>query len=215
MLHRVLRLSEPFLVDGGSVSTTDSSATRLSLISRVRTNDASAWQELVHLYTPLVAFWCRKRSVRESEINDLVQDVFFTVCRSLDGYQVKSNGIGFRAWLWTITRNKIIDSLRREHRMPVGRGGSTALLASQQVPEQLDENDASERHEFTAVLHRALDQVRCEFEERTWAAFWRTTIDGQSVASVAGELNVAPATVRKHRSRILRRMRQQLGETLT
>ncbi|GAB5404995.1 MAG: hypothetical protein Aurels2KO_32260 [Aureliella sp.] len=150
----------------------------------------------------------------ESEVDDLVQDIFFTVCRSLDKYTPRSQGGGFRAWLWTLTRSKIVDAHRRSHRQLTGRGGSTALLATQQIPEQIDDSDADQRVEFTALMHRALEQVQSEFEPKTWAAFWRTTIDGQPVAAVAEQLHVQPATVRQHRFRVLKRLRQQLGDRL-
>ncbi len=43
---------------------------------------------------------------------------------------------------------------------------------AQQIPEALDEEDASERLEFTNLLHRGLAQVEGEFESRSWQAFW-------------------------------------------
>ncbi|QDV26275.1 RNA polymerase sigma factor [Aureliella helgolandensis] len=194
------------------MAATDSSSTRLSLISRIRANDSQAWQDLVALYSPLVAFWCRKQTVGESEINDAVQEVFFSVSRSIDDYRPRESGGGFRAWLWTITRHKIIDAKRRDARFPPAQGGSTALHASQQLPEELDEDEDSERFEFTQLLHRGLAQVESEFEPKTWHAFWRCTVDGQPVAVVATELEISASTVRQHRSRVLRRLRQQLGD---
>lgn len=194
------------------MSSTDASGTRLSLISRIRANDSRAWHELVGLYEPLVAFWCRRRGVKQADINDTVQEVFFAVSRRIDDYQPHSQGGGFRAWLWTITRHKIIDAQRRNQRFPLAQGGSTALHASQQVPEELDSHDESERLQFTQLLHRGLAQVESEFEPKSWRAFWRSTIDGQSVAAVAEELGISPATVRQHRARVLRRLRQQLGD---
>jgi RNA polymerase sigma-70 factor (ECF subfamily) len=77
----------------------------------------------------------------------------------------------------------------------------------------LDDSDVVERAEFAGLVRRALEQVRSEFEPRSWQAFWRTTIDGMTVAIVAEELGMSPSTIRQHRSRILRRLRQQLGET--
>lgn len=191
---------------------TDSSATRLSLISRVRREDSRAWQELVELYRPLVAFWCKRRGVRQSDINDTVQDVFFAVCRSLDTYSASRTNGCFRAWLWTITRNKIIDSLRKASKIPQATGGSTALHAASQIPVKFDADEDSERTEFARLTRRALGQVECEFEPKSWRAFWRSTIDNVPIAVVAEELHITPATVRKHRSRILRRLREQLGE---
>ncbi len=194
------------------MSLTESSSTRLSLISRIRANDSRAWHELVTLYSPLVAFWCRKQKIKESEINDAVQEVFFAVSRRIDDYQPRELGGGFRAWMWTITRNKIIDAKRRDGRFPLVQGGSTAFHASQQLPEELDVQDESERIEFTQLLHRGLAQVESEFEPKSWQAFWRSTVEGQTVVTVAEALGISPATVRQHRARVLRRLRQQLGD---
>ena len=86
------------------------------------------------------------------------------------------------------------------------------MVYSENVPEQLDEGDESEQIEYRTLVHRAMKQVRSEFEARSWQAFWRTTVDGIGVAQVAEELQMNKATVRQHRSRVLRRLRQQLGE---
>ncbi len=191
---------------------TGSTATRLSLISRIRQNDSAAWTELVDLYEPLVEFWCRRHGIVEREVHDLVQEVFFSVSRSIERYQPSGSSGSFRGWLWGVTRHKILDALRREKRQPIAQGGSTALQIAHSIPDQLDEQDAAEKSEFGLLVHRALEQVRAEFESRSWQAFWRTTIDGQAVAVVAEQLSLSAATVRQHRSRILRRLRQQLGE---
>jgi RNA polymerase sigma-70 factor (ECF subfamily) len=183
------------------------------LLSRIRQDDGAAWVELVELYSPLVIFWCRRRGVAEADIQDLKQEIFFAVSRSIDRYQPTNSSGSFRAWLWALARNKMIDALRRNSRFPESVGGSTALELIHNLPEQIDESDASERSEFAALVHRALEQVRVEFEPRSWQAFWRTTIDNLPVAVVAEELALSPAAIRQHRSRILRRLRQQLGET--
>lgn len=192
----------------------DSSATRLSLISRIRHNDSAAWTEMVDLYEPLVKFWCRRHGVAETDVHDLAQEVFFAVSRSIDLYAPSDKSGGFRSWLWGVTRHKLLDAIRRQQRVPIAAGGSTALQATQNIPDRLDEQDDSERTEFASLVHRALEQVRAEFEAKSWQAFWRTTIDGLSAAVVAQQLSLTPATVRQHRSRILRRLREQLGESI-
>ncbi|MCA9193881.1 MAG: sigma-70 family RNA polymerase sigma factor [Planctomycetales bacterium] len=194
------------------MSTSHSQFTRGSLLSRIRADDAAAWSDLMDLYSPLVAFWCRQRGVADSEINDALQEVFFAVARSIDKYEPPGESGSFRAWLWTIARHKIIDLLRRSARAPMVRGGSTAYESYRQIPESVDSSDNSERTEFAKVISRALEQVRSEFEPRSWQAFYRATVDSIPVATVAIELDMTPATVRQHRSRILRRLRQQLGE---
>jgi hypothetical protein len=55
---------------------------------------------------------------------------------------------------------------------------------------------------------------RGEFEPHTWDIFWRTVIDGCSPTILAEELGTTPAAVRQAKSRVLRRLKQEMGELL-
>ncbi len=191
-----------------------SSATNPSLISRVRTDDARAWRELVELYGPLVKYWCRRQGLSAVAADDCAQDIFLAVLKSIHRYEPNDFGKGFRAWLWGIARHKIVDELRRGGRHPLQRGGSTAMQQLRVVPEELSHDDQSEAIELNRLLRRGVEQIRAEFAETTWRAFWRTTIDGVPTALVAEELGIQPATIRQHRSRVLRRLRTQLGDQI-
>lgn len=57
-----------------------------------------------------------------------------------------------------------------------------------------------------------LDLIRPEFEDRTWQAFWRATVDGQESSAVAETLGMTAVAVRQAKSRILRRLREALHE---
>jgi RNA polymerase sigma-70 factor (ECF subfamily) len=59
-----------------------------------------------------------------------------------------------------------------------------------------------------------VELVRGEFEERTWQAFWLTTIDGRAPAALADELGMTSAAIRQAKSRVLRRLKQEMGELL-
>jgi hypothetical protein len=56
--------------------------------------------------------------------------------------------------------------------------------------------------------------VRCEFEDKIWQMFWRIAVDGNNATTIAEELGVTPATVRKPKSRNLRRGRGLLPDAL-
>lgn len=202
----------------------DSRSTNFSLIERVLVDDSRAWRELVELYGPLVAHWCRRLSIPERAVQDCVQNVFLAVLKALPNFEAQpaadsthsspENRYGFRAWLWGITRHKCLDMRRSEGRQPQPAGGSTMLGQLNEEPAlPTDEwEEFTEAQEITQLLRRAMAQVECEFESRTWQVFWRTTVDGLPTAVVAEELAVDPATVRQYRSRVLRRLRKQLGE---
>ncbi|MCE9525912.1 MAG: hypothetical protein K8R36_07650 [Planctomycetales bacterium] len=65
---------------------------------------------------------------------------------------------------------------------------------------------------FGDVLLRALEAIRPEFQQRTWQAFWKVVIDGRSAADVAADLAMKPGTVRVSKSRVLLRLRRELGD---
>ena len=54
--------------------------------------------------------------------------------------------------------------------------------------------------------------IRGEFEPRTWEAFWQTAVEGRAAADVAAELGMTPGAVRVAKSRVLHRLRTDLGD---
>ena len=54
--------------------------------------------------------------------------------------------------------------------------------------------------------------VRAEFEPATWQAFLLTTVQGRSAAEAAGELGMSQGGVRQAKYKVLRRLRQELGD---
>ncbi len=196
--------------------TTESSSnvTRSSLLLRAVQRDAQAWRELVDLYGPLVSHWCRRCRVDSHAAADCVQDVFASVAVSIEMFQPQRTTGSFRAWLWTITRNKLRDHFRRIARTPDAAGGSTAFGLMQQVtdPISVPNDEPTGEFELQQLTARAMTQVQSEFEDRTWQAFWRSVVDGIATDEVARELQISTASVRQSRSRILRRLRQKLGD---
>jgi RNA polymerase sigma-70 factor, ECF subfamily len=64
--------------------------------------------------------------------------------------------------------------------------------------------DDQEQTEVSQLYHRALDQLRCDFEERTWQAFCRTVIDSRPPASLSQELGMTATAIRQAKARVLR-----------
>src|SRR5262245_14207805 len=59
------------------------SSTSAGLIARLRTGDASAWDRMVALYSPLVAHWCHKAGLQPDDRADVLQEVFRAVSSGL------------------------------------------------------------------------------------------------------------------------------------
>ncbi|MEQ1824305.1 MAG: sigma-70 family RNA polymerase sigma factor [Pirellula sp.] len=198
------------------IDSESSGKTRASLISRAKNRQPDAWSELVDLYGPLVAHWCARCGMDSHTTADCVQEVFSSVSRSLDRFTAQRASGAFRAWLWVIASNKIKDEWRRRSRNVQAVGGSTALGALQNQPDgaSVPDDEPSSSFEMKRLVARGLEQIKAEFEVRTWLIFERSVVDSLSTEAVATEFGVSPSAVRQIRSRVLRRLRKQLGDDL-
>jgi RNA polymerase sigma-70 factor (ECF subfamily) len=187
----------------------------LTLLGRARANDGEAWVELVRLYRPLILFWCRRAGIDGQGAEDLSQEVFAAASHALSGFRHDRPGDTFRGWLRAITRNQIARHRRRPGPAPAV-GGSEALLRLNEVPDPQPDPlagcEQEEETEFSQVVHRALERVRPDFEKSSWQAFWLTVVGGQATADAARVLGLTEDAVRQARSRVLRRLKQEVGE---
>jgi RNA polymerase sigma-70 factor (ECF subfamily) len=189
-------------------------STSRSLLEDAKRDDQLAWERIVRLYAPLVASWCRRRGVAEQDLGDLMQDVFSAVAIHLNRFRKEQPGDTFRGWLATIVRNKICDYFRRRAGEPAATGGTEAALHMQEIPAscELDELQDSSHDPLDELLCQALESIRGEFHERTWQAFWRVVVDGRTALDAGAELGMKPGAVRVAKSRVLMRLRRELGD---
>ena len=116
---------------GPTIDPQSSSGTSRSLIARVRSDDAAAWERLVGLYAPLVFHWCRRATCRTEDASDVFQEVFQAVAHDIGGFRKEQPGDTFRGWLRTITRSKALDHFRRRRGAASRRAGPKPAAAGQ------------------------------------------------------------------------------------
>lgn len=212
---------------GGKEGVRPSTSTSRSLLWRARQDDPAAWERMVSLYAPLVAIWCRRSGLQENDAADVFQDVFQAVAGNLHNFRKNREGDTFRGWLRIITQNKIRDRFRKAGREPQAAGGTEAHRWLEQVPlaSVAEQSEATESAASAAIapddedakrmlFRRALELIQADFAEHTWRAFWRTAVDGQTSTDVAEELGMTPGAVRVAKSRVLQRLREELGDLL-
>jgi DNA-directed RNA polymerase specialized sigma24 family protein len=62
------------------------------------------------------------------------------------------------------------------------------------------------------VFRWATRQIRKEFQDATWTAFWLTAVEGRTVEAAAEELGKNPGSIYAARSRVMRRIREKAAE---
>ena len=188
--------------------------TSLTLLRRLRANEPDAWHVFVRLYTPLLYHWCVRSGVQGADADDVLQEVFRATAARLETFRRDRQGDTFRGWLRVVTRNMILLHFRRSGRQARGSGGTDALVKLQEVPDDAGLSEADDEAEMDGLRWRALEIVRGEFEERTWQMFWLTFVDDRSPVDVAPELGVTPAAVRKAKSRVLHRLKEEFADLI-
>jgi RNA polymerase sigma-70 factor (ECF subfamily) len=193
---------------------TDSPATRQSLVVRLKDpRDSRAWTEFVAIYSPLIERLARAKGFQQADAADLAQEVFRAVAGAIDRYDPDPARGSFRGWLFRIARNLMINLLAARRVRPQATGDSDVRELLEHVPAP----DSAETILFDAEYRRGLfqwaaEQIRGEFRESTWNAFWLTAVEGQDPAAAAVGLGISVGAVYIARSRVMARLRAVIEE---
>ena len=186
--------------------------TSLTLLERLREprNDA-AWDRFVSLYSPLLFAFARRAGMNDNDAADVVQDVFLVLMAELPRFEYDAARKNFRGWLKTITVHKCRERQRRRASAMAqgGEDGGLSDVADDVTVEAFWEDEYQKQ-----LVARALEIMQAEFEPTTWQACWQTTVEDRPAVDVAAELGITLNAVYVARSRVLRRLREELRDLL-
>lgn len=180
--------------------------TPASLLERLQhPAEHAAWERFVKLYTPLLLHWARRLGARGEDAADLAQDVLVVLVQKLPAFRYDRDR-SFRGWLSTVTLNRWREKQRRRS-LPTHQPGADVLAAlpAPDGPAGFDEADYRQY-----VAGRALQLMQADFAPSTWKAFWECAVSDRPAADVAAEFGLTVDGVYAAKSRVLRRLRQEL-----
>ncbi len=192
----------------------DTPATRPSLLLRLRNpRDERAWAEFVAIYTPLVRRLARRKGMQDADAADLTQEVFGAVARAVEREAYDPARGSFRGWLFRVARNLMVNFLVRQGRQPRGSGDTDVQRLLEEKAEPTAEDSALFDTEYRRqLLSWAAEQVRGEFSELTWRAFWLTAGEGRPAKEAADALGTTVGNVYHCKSRVMARLRRKVEE---
>ncbi len=158
------------------------------------------WEQVVEEHSARVYRLAYRLTGNVHDAEDLTQDVFIRVFRSLHTFRPGT----FEGWLHRITTNVFLDKMRRKQRIRFDAlsDESAARLPSREIgPEQ----SYADTH-FDDDVQRALDSLAPDFR----AAVVLCDIEGLSYEEIAATLDIKLGTVRSR----IHRGRSQLREAL-
>ena len=126
------------------------------LIERCLAGDQQAWEQIVRLHRRKVFNVAYKFVGKHDEAEDLTQDIFLKIFRSLDTFDRRAN---FQTWLISVSRNLCIDHYRsvRKEREVVNREIDPAELTP--PSNERSAQSVLEQRDRVRLLRRALDKL--------------------------------------------------------
>ena len=141
------------------------------LVRRCIAGDAAAWEEIVQVNSRRIYNICYRFTGSASDADDLTQEVFIKIYRTLSSYDV--NRGAFMTWVTTVTRNLLVDHFRkaRQDRMTDSLDAAPsdhedAMPLSERIADDAPAPDSKVKsRETREAVHAALQKLSPELRE--------------------------------------------------
>jgi RNA polymerase sigma-70 factor (ECF subfamily) len=165
------------------------------LLARIARGDLAAFQTFHNRHALRVEAFARQLGRDRHLAEDIAQEVFTSVwTRAASFNPARGDAAG---WLYTLTRNKVIDLWRRG-----SKGGPAWEIDDRRLPARREEND------LRVALRQALSQVPPEQRQAIEMAYF----DGLTYQETAHELDLPEGTLKSRIRLGLRTMRSVLTQ---
>ena len=188
-----LTLEQPF---GGADTTDQMNKTdpemSVDLIAKMRAGDPVAFKQCVRLSSSKVYTIAYRIVGNADEAQDIAQEVFVRLYRSIDQYDSK---YPFGTWIYRVTVNLAIDHHRREarHRKIRSTNSQTELMPdNNSVPPDID----TERRELVGTI----EHLTGDLSPSQQKVFVLRDLQGFSSSEISSILECSVSTVRVHLS---------------
>lgn len=180
----------------------------LEIVKRCQTGDAGAWERIVREYSRSVYKLAYRFTNRHESAEDLTQEVFIRIYRSLEQYDPALGDLA--NWLMRLARNLIIDDYRKRRRQPTDTSDDLDdhmhhLSGSFESPQR-----NIERQERSLQVRAAIEKLSPELRE----CVILRDIDELSYQEIVDRLKIPEGTVKSRINRgrlelakVLRRMK--------
>jgi RNA polymerase sigma-70 factor (family 1) len=164
--------------------------------------DDSAFQALFNLMYPPLCQFCQKIVGVKEVAEELVSDVFYTVWKNRDRFEVRSP----RSYLFTAVRNRALDYLRK--------GKATQLCDLREASHIAVDLPSGVDMLVEGELTRSLERGIATLPRQCKLIFELSREQGLKHREIASTLNISVKTVETQMGRALKRLHQSLPSIL-
>jgi RNA polymerase sigma-70 factor, ECF subfamily len=175
-----------------------------SLVARCLSGDEAAWEQFVRQHTRHVYALCYRFTGSGAEAQDLTQEVFLRVFRSLKSFRSAEGSLG--TWLARLTRNLLIDHYRRSRNERVTDSMEERLPIVEETRVTARPDQALAGREASELLQQALQKLSPDLRE----AVILRDLQEMEYREIAQVLAIPEGTVKSR----INRGRAELGRLL-
>ena len=184
------------------------------LIEAVQRGDSDAWRQVIERYEGRLLSFARRMLAQRGEAEDLVQDTFLGLLRSLPNYDRERS---LETYLFAILRHKLNDHFRKQKS---GRRQSLDALSLEDSPQAWlstetpsghmagAENLARQRQALVSCLRQYVEQCRTQQRFQELVVVEMLMVLGMRNKEVASDLELTETAVAGIKFRALDRLRQ-------
>ena len=172
-----------------------------ALIHRLKKEDKSAVDDLFNYYYPRLYHFSKSILKIEDEIDDILQEVFVKIWLSR---QRIGNAETFNSWIFTITKNEILNLIRNN-------------LRDQSFKDELFLRSVGEEYQTSSLVEyeeikAGIDKIVANLPEKRQQVFILSRTEGRSNKEIALYLNISEKTVEDHITHAIKQIRLSLKE---
>ncbi len=182
--------------------------TRESLLIRASDpDDHEAFEEFVYYYKNFISMVFAKMGVKESQIDDLRQDLLLKLWKDISKFDSTRENSNFRGWLSVVIRHEVYRSFRKNKKNFNDELPDNHLSISEE-----SEIDKMIEEEWKAyVTSLAVEKVKSAFDGNALKVFY-LTLEGKNAAEIAEELAMTENSVYVLRSRVKSRFQSEIRQ---
>ena len=169
-----------------------------ALVLRAKGGDAEAFGLLYDRHRAEIVRYLAHQTADWDTAEDLAQQVFLKAWQAIPRYELR--GVPFKAWLYRMAKNQMIDHVRR--RRP------TTDLEGVEIAEPAEAEDAVLAAELRTQLHAALERLSADHREVLVLRF----LMEKSAAEIGQIMGRKEVTVRGLQLRALRALRREVEQ---
>jgi RNA polymerase sigma-70 factor (ECF subfamily) len=173
-----------------------------ALILRAQEGDREALKTLLEEVGPTVRQWALASTGDVDTASDLSQEVLVLLLRKISSYRGEAR---FLSWLFTVTRNQALESIRRQGRLTRKMDRLRAEIGK--APSTLNEGES---HVDRARLRRIVRTFVEELPNRQREVFQMAEFQGLTSTEIGAILRLSPVSVRAALLKARRSLRKRI-----